>query len=145
MSEPSVTQFDGVTTAAGRGVQKGVGPYEFFTDTGAHVYLHDADLLDVTWNPDASLRFRFAYDPDWTPEEAKDTPVIELTFQQVQILRWDTDMQAATGGGDYLRQVRDFAWDGFDGFAMASYTVNLDFTAARMNVVLTAPRPDDLR
>jgi len=144
MGQPRVTEFHGVLSVPGRGVQSRVGPYEFFTDKGARVYLHDADLLEVTWKPDASLRFRFAYDPDWTPAEATDTPVIDLSFQHVQVLRWETDMQA-TEQSDSRGQVRDFAWDGFDGFAMASYTLNLDFTAARMRVVLGPPGGSDLR
>jgi hypothetical protein len=144
MGQRGVTEFYGVSSVPGRGVQSGVGPYEFFTDKGARVYLHDADLLEVTWRPDASLRFRFAYDPDWTPAEATDTPVIELSFQHVQVLRWETEMQA-TEQIDSRGQVRDFAWNGFDGFAMASYTLGLDFTAARMVVFLGPAGPSELR
>jgi len=144
MGQRRVAEFYGVSRVLGRGVRRGVGPYEFFTDKGARVYLHDADLLEVTWRSDASLRFRFVYDPDWTPAEAKDTPVIELSFQHVQVLRWDTDMQA-TEQSDFRGQVRDFAWDGFDGFTMASYTLDLDFTAARMSVVLRGAMPGHRR
>ena len=72
----------------GRGVLEGTGPYEFFTDDGARVFLHDADLVDVLWQPDASLRFRFVHDPEWTPPEAAATPVVELEFFGSRVLRW---------------------------------------------------------
>jgi len=37
-----VTEFGGVSVEPGRGIREGVGPYEYFTPDGAHVYLHDA-------------------------------------------------------------------------------------------------------
>lgn len=150
MSEPSdgfvgenesrrpVTGFVGVSSDPGRGVLMGTGPYEFFTDDGARVSLHDADLLEVTWRPDATLRLHFVYDREWTPAEVRATPVIELTFSGAQVLRWENEPDPQP---DALGQVSAFDWDGRDRFDLSSSTLELSFTADRMTANLLPAVP----
>src|SRR5687768_6830855 len=72
-------EFVGVSQDASRGVQF-TGPYEFLTATGVPVHLHDTDFLGLVWRPEMILCIYFAYDPEWTPPEARETPVVELIF-----------------------------------------------------------------
>jgi len=144
MNGRRVTEFLGVSTEPQRGVKEPVGPYEFFTETGVHVYLHDADFLGLAWQPDATLRLYFAHDPDWMPSGAEATPVVELTFSGVQVLEWETDVEALSQTVPVLGQVSDFAWDGSDGFDLATFTLNLSFSAPRMAVRLLPSAPGEL-
>ena len=136
-----VTEFEGVSVEPGRGIRDGVGPYEFFTPDGAHVYLHDADFLELAWLPDATLRFFFSYDGETAPlYGAKDTPVIELSFSQVEVQAWETDIDALAGS-EHHGQVSTFSWDSADGFDVITYTLHVSFAAARMQARLLATVP----
>lgn len=143
MTNRGVTEFVGVSTDPRSGVLKGVGPYEFFTDRGVRVFLHDADFLGVLWLPGATARFYFVYDSEWTPREAKESPVIELSFSQVRVLLWETD-SAALPDTEWHGQVSGFAWDGGDGFDLWTFTLHLSFTAARMEARLLVEAPGGL-
>lgn len=144
MTRGRVVEFVGVSTDPGRGVREGVGPYEFVTDAGVHVYLHDADFLGLVWLPNATARFYFVYDPETAPLFAvKETPVIELTFSQAQVLFWETDSDALRDT-EWHGQVSVFAWDGGDGFDLTTYTLHLSFTAARMEARLLAAVPSGI-
>lgn len=125
-------------------MQEQIGPYEFSTEAGVRVYLHDADFLGLVWQPDATLRLYFPYDPDWTPPEAKATPVVQLTFSQVQMLHWETDMEALSQSEPVLGRVSDFSWDGSDRFDLATFTLSLSFSAGRMAVRLVHSAPREL-
>jgi hypothetical protein len=139
-----VTQFEGVSADPGRGIREGVGPYEYFTPQGAHVYLHDADFLGLVWLPGATLRFYFIYDRETAPlYGAKDTPVIELTFSRVEVHIWETDMDALPEA-EHQGQVSTFSWDTGDGFDLITYTLHLSFAAARMEARLLAAVPGGL-
>ena len=143
MTRHRVADFVGVSTEPRRGVEKPVGPYEFFTDGGVHVYLHDADFLGLVWLPSGTFRFYFVYSAEWTPPEALATPVVELTFSEVEVSRWETDMdvlQDTEHGG----QVSDFAWDGADGFDFSTFPLDLSFSAARMEARLLEAAPSAL-
>lgn len=143
MTSVRVAEFVGVSTEHRRGVMEPVGPYEFFTDNDVHVYLHDADLIGLVWQPSGKFRFYFIYPAEWTPREALDTPVVELTFSEVEVSRWETDM-GVLQDMEHRGQVSDFAWDGADGFDLSTFSLRLSFSAARMEArVLEAP-PDAL-
>ena len=145
MASRLVAEFAGVSTEPGRGVRAGGGPYEFFTDEGVHVYLHDADFLGLMWLPGATTRFYFAYDSQTGPlYRAEATPVIELTFSQVDVALWETDSDALPDS-QWHGQVSGFAWDGGDGFDLTSFTLHLAFAAARMDARLLAAVPSALR
>ncbi len=143
MTSNRVTEFVGVSAEPRRGVLAGVGPYEFFTEQGVRVALHDADFLGLVWLPSATTRFYFIYDLEWTPVEATATPVIELTFCNVQVLRWESDLDAL---GDPRRygQMSAFAWDGADRFDLSTFTFNLSFRAVRMEAQLVGTVPSSL-
>ena len=143
MTNRRVTEFVGVSTDPRGGVRTGVGPYEFFTDGGVRVSLHDADFLGLMWLPGATARFYFVYDSEWTPSEAKESPVIELTFSQVQVFLWETD-SAALRDTEWHGQVSGFAWDGRDGFDLSTFTLHLSFSAARMEAGLLVEAPSGL-
>lgn len=142
-SSLGATEFVGVSSEPGRGVEE-AGPYEFFTDAGVHVYLHDADFLGLVWHPEATMRLYFSYDQEWTPSDAKDTPVVELIFSQVQVLQWQTDLDALSETEPVLGQVASFDWDGREGFDLATYTLNLSFSSRRMEVRLIPSAPQAL-
>jgi hypothetical protein len=137
------TEFVGVSNEPGRGIGE-TGPYEFFTDTGVHVYLHDTDFLGLVWQPEGSMGLYFAYDKDWTPPEARATPVIELVFSHVQMTHWETDREALLETEPVARQVSGFDWDGRDTFDLATFSVNLSFSARHMRVRLAPSAPEIL-
>lgn len=61
-----------------------VTPYEFLTNQGVRVYLHDTDHLGFERPSATDLTFYFAFDPEWTPKTARATPVVALAFADVQ-------------------------------------------------------------
>lgn len=138
-----MAEFDGVSRVPGRGVRQGVGPYEFFTPDGVLVYLHDADFRGLVWLPCAEARFYFVFDGGWVPAGAKSTPVIELTFSQMQVSLWETGVDAIEPT-EWRGQVADFAWDGGVGFDLSTSTLHLAFSAARMGARLLEVLPDSL-
>ena len=90
----------------------------------------------------APRRYSFLYHSQWTPVEAKGTPVIELTFLDVQMLPWKTDSDALRDPR-WHGQVAAFTWDGADRFDLSTRTLDLSFAAARMEVRLLAAVPND--
>lgn len=72
-------------------------PYEFRTDSGVEVRLHDMDLLGFDYGVHAAtLTLRFAYtDPAWTPAEAVATPVAVFRFTGVTVWRWEDEPDLA--------------------------------------------------
>ncbi len=69
------------------------GLYEFQTDDGVWVRLHDMRFLgfDYIVQP-ATLTMRFLYDdPKWTPPEASATPVAVFQFTDVLVWQWEDD------------------------------------------------------
>lgn len=143
MTSIRVAEFVGVSTEPRRGVIEPVGPYEFFTDGGVHVYLHDADFIGLVWQPSGTFRFYFIYPAEWTPREALATPVVELTFSEVEVSRWETDMDVLQDT-EHRGQVSDFAWDGGDGFDLSTFSLRLSFSAARMEARLLEAAPSPL-
>ncbi|GGP07171.1 hypothetical protein LDL08_09600 [Nonomuraea glycinis] len=81
----SVTEFAGVTGDKDRGVTSRSGLYEFWTEKNAHIYLHDTDFTCLTYQPGRPpvLWLEFLYDPQWTPPELSETPVVVFRFEDV--------------------------------------------------------------
>lgn len=142
-SEQRTTEFVGVSSEPGRDIEDS-GLYEFFTNTGVHIYLHDTDFLGIVWQPKATMCLYFSYDEDWTPPEAQDTPVVELVFSDVQVLQWETDLGALSGDEPFLGEVSAFDWDGNEGFDLSAYNFALSFSARRVQVRLALSAPDVL-
>lgn len=132
-----VAELVGVTTEPGLGVVEGVGPYQFRTVDGVPVNLHECDFLGLLWLPDATARFYFVHDLEWTPVEALATPVVELSFSEFQVVFCELDAEAPPDS-PWVGQVSSFSWDGGDAFDLTTFTLHLAFTAARMEVRLLA-------
>lgn len=134
------TEFVGVSEEPGRGISS-TGPYEFFTDKGEHVYLHDMDFLGVAWRPVGTMQFYFRYAEDWTPAEVRESPVVELTFHGVDVRHWATDL-GEVSTSEALGQVSGFGWDGRDSFHLQTWTLSLAFASPRMEARFIAAAPD---
>jgi hypothetical protein len=111
--------------------------YEFRTDEGVRVRLHDTGLISVELRPiDQTLTLRFDYnDPRWTPPEAVPTPVVVMRFEEVTIHEWEQDPNdgdeppAETHG-----QVEDFEYDDGETFRLTTCSFTVEFTASRLTI-----------
>lgn len=126
------------------------GLYEFWTDRGEHVYLHDTDLCTITWRPgrQPSLVLVFEYDAQWLPSELGDRRFVSFSCDDVRILTWEEDTEAyeETGashqGPDGTGEVRAFDWDGQDFFALSTHLLYLRFRATSITVATSSsPEP----
>ncbi|MEV4113702.1 hypothetical protein [Nonomuraea sp. NPDC049695] len=88
-----MTEFAGVTKDKDRGITSRGGLYEFWTDGGAHIYLHDTDFRRLTYEPGRppTLELEFLYDPQWTPPELSKTPVVVFRFEGVRLVEWQDE------------------------------------------------------
>jgi hypothetical protein len=146
-----VAEFVGVTTSEAHwGISDsdgaGTGLYQFKTEAGVRVQLHDASFLGIDFRvgPPASLVTSFLYDdPKWTPVEARATPLIAICFEDVHITGWDQDSQGVGEPADALGQVSAFDYyENLGSFDLQTYTLRLQFTARRVEVtLLPGPRP----
>jgi hypothetical protein len=125
-----ITEFTGVSTAAGRGIEAPGGPYEFDTEQGAHIYLHDTELTRLGYEvgPPSVLELHFVYDP-------ARTPIVVLRFEGVHILEWRHTPAPPEAP---LGQVSTFDWYGADEFMLDTMSVRLEFHARRMHVTVRA-------
>ncbi|MGS2640881.1 hypothetical protein [Streptosporangium sp. LJ11] len=140
----SVTEFAGVTKDEDRGITSKGGLYEFWTEEGAHVYLHDTDFSRLTYEPGRSptLELEFVHDLRWTPPELSKTPVVVFRFEAVRLVEWHEDQE----GQDRVNadpdappgQVGQFDWDGTDMFTLDTFTLRLVFHAPRAAVTVRA-------
>ncbi|MCG5219486.1 hypothetical protein [Streptosporangium sp. KLBMP 9127] len=140
----SVTEFAGVTMDKDRGVTSMGGLYEFWTEDGAHVYLHDTDFRRLTYQPGRPpvLELEFVYAPLWTPPELAKTPVVAFRFEDVRLVEWREDQE----GHDCViahpdappGQVELLDWDGADLFTLYTFTLYLAFHAPRAEVTVRA-------
>ena len=145
------TDFKGISPDPERGVSSRGGLYEFWTDNGEHIYLHDTDLVSVEHlpGPPAALVVRFQYDRDWTPAELAGKPLVVFRFEDVRVSAWEEDdeafadltrnPQARSAAG----QVSNFDWDGQDYFGLSTFLMHLTFTAQRLVVRTAHPDADE--
>ena len=136
---PDACRFVGISTEPGRGAGPDTGLYQFFTPDGVYVSLHETDCTSLTYTPgpDPTLTARFRFDPDWTPPELVDRPVVVLRFRGAHLLVWDTDadeedtyrLPDAPGG-----QVSTLDWDGDRMFALGLLTIQVVLTAHTVEV-----------
>ena len=70
-------------------------PYEFQTDEGVWVRLHDMQFVGLDYRVQPpTLTMRFLYDdPEWTPPEARATPVAVFRFSDVHLWQWEDDYE----------------------------------------------------
>ncbi|MFI7135857.1 hypothetical protein ACIBQ1_60145 [Nonomuraea sp. NPDC050153] len=136
----SVTEFAGVAKDKDRGITSKGGLYEFWTDEGAHIYLHDTDFRRLTYEPGRppTLELEFLYEPQWAPPELSKTPVVVFRFEDVRLVEWHEDQE----GHDCVNanpdappgQVGQFDWDGTDLFTLDTFILRLLFHARRAEV-----------
>ena len=139
-----VAEFVGVTSEPGWGIgdSRGAssGLYEFKTEAGVPVRLHDASFIGVDFRagPTPLLVTRFLYeDPKWTPAEARSTPLIKIQFEDVQISKWEQEPHAIDEPTEAIGQVSSFDYyEDVDAFDLQTYTLRLEFTAKRVEVTL---------
>jgi hypothetical protein len=126
------------------------GLYEFWTDRGERVSLHDADLRTITWRPgpQPSLVLVFEYDAQWLPPELDDRRFVSFSCRDVRILTWEEDTEAyeeavaSHQGPDLTGQVRAFEWDGQDFFALSTHLLYPCFRATSVTVATSSsPQP----
>ena len=137
-----MVEFIGVSGDPHRGVvSTGAGLYEFWTDSGVPVRLHEATFrgFEYRLHPEPSLTVTFEYDnPEWTPTEALRTPVIEIRFDGVSRLRWEEETSAFAEPREFHGEVALFDYDGREWFDLQVSTLRLEFTARRAEVTLRA-------
>jgi len=121
------------------------GGYEFHRPDGTLVYLHDTDLRTVvyTHGPPARLVCDFEYDPEWTPDPLRDTPLVRITFTGVRHLTWEEaeeSLPLLEAHPEVAGQVSslDYDEDGF--FSLQTFTLDIAFAAELVEVTLH-PRP----
>lgn len=78
------TRFTGASTRGPRAIQD-AGPYEFWTDAGQHVYLHDMDFQWFRYaaTPAPELGIRCSWGEEPVPESFAG-PDVEFTFGDVR-------------------------------------------------------------
>lgn len=139
-----MTRFIGVSDMPGEAMTTGVGPYEFSTDQGVPIYLHDTDYLGLEQPSASGLRLYFSFHPRWTPEAARETPVVELDFTDVQYRPHPLRHRAGRDADEPARFVYGFDWDGMNAFALDTSEIKLAFTASHLTVRLLSSAPAGL-
>ncbi|MBB2912591.1 hypothetical protein FHS43_003874 [Streptosporangium becharense] len=145
----SVTEFTDVTTDKDRGVTPRTGLYEFWTDEGAHVYLHDTDFSYLTYQPGRPpmLELEFVHDPWWAPPELATMPVVVFRFEDVRIIEWCENQEGhdcVTARPDAPPgQVDCFDWDGNDLPVLDIFTLRLTFRASRVAVAVRTKQNEE--
>ncbi|GAA2843290.1 hypothetical protein [Kribbella solani] len=123
----------------------GTGLYEFWTDQGVPVRLHDMGLVGIELQPvDRTLILRFEYtEARWTPEAAVRTPVVAMCFADVMIRGWEYDGTRPGGEeppAEAYGQVSDFEYDNWDTFRLTTYSFLIEFTASGVTVTAESRR-----
>lgn len=139
--ERPVTHVVGVAPFPGRSVER-FSPYEFLTDHGVRVSLHDTDYLGFDQPSPTDLTLYFAFDAEWIPEAARDTPVVALAFKDVCYRPHPLARTQPAEGDGPPRFVYSLDWDGMDGFALDATETLLAFTSSLMTVTLLTDAPE---
>jgi hypothetical protein len=114
-------------------------PYEFQTDSGVRVRLHDMRFMGFDYQVQPStLTLRFVYDdPEWTPPEATGTPVAVLRFSGVQVWQWEDDFDLFETPQEHRGQVSDLGYyPPTNVFSLLTLNSRLLFSAGRLAVEL---------
>ena len=117
--------------------------YEFQTQAGVWVRLHDMRFLGLQYDAQSStLTMQFLYDDtQWTPPEASDTPLAVFQFRAVQVRHWEDDGDPLETPSAARGQVDELSYDEATGdFTLGTVDTTLRFSARRLAVHL-GPRP----
>lgn len=137
--EPTETRFDGVSldeVLAG-----GTGLYEVTTTSGVPVRLHDMSLTRLDHDPDGrTLLVEFLYDdPQWTPDEARQTALAVFAFDGVEVLEQQDEPAERGTPEDALGLVQSFDYHQASGiFALSAFTTYWVFRATGVALTLRA-------
>lgn len=115
-------------------------PWEFRTDTGLWVRLHDMDFLGLEHQvlpPTLTLRFAYS-DLEWTPPDFQATPVAALRFEAVALHRWE-DLPDPVGDPAQMVWASYVTVGGL--FQFVTTATQLVFSAGRLAVSMEAERP----
>jgi hypothetical protein len=136
--EPAAVEFTGIAT--GSFESDDFTPYEFQTDNGTWVRLHDMSFLGFAYAAQPStLIIRFVYDDrQWTPPQAIPTPVAVFQFSEVRVAEWADDDEGLLQTPLEARgEVRSFDYQqSTRWFSLLTSTTTLRFTAVRLAVHL---------
>lgn len=117
-------------------------PYEFETDGGVWVRLHDMRFVgfDYLAQP-PTLTMRFVYDdPEWTPPGARTTPVAVFEFSGVQVWQWEDDHDLFETPADVRGQVSRLDYYApTNVFSLGTLNTALLFSGSRLAVHLEPP------
>lgn len=114
-------------------------PYEFKTERGVWVRLHDMRYLGFEYEARSrALTLRFLYDdPAWTPADALSTPLARFQFEGVKVRQWEDGMCEPEWPVGARGQVSDLMLEpGGDRFFLDTYDTWLVFSARRLQVDL---------
>lgn len=121
-----------------------VTPLGFTTDNGLWVRLHDMQFLGFDYQiepPTVTTHFRYD-DPEWAPPGAGRTPVAVSRFSDVQVRRWEDDVDRIETPAEYRGQVSDLRYhQPTNVFSLLTLNSSVLFSAGRLDVTLE-PRTD---
>ena len=140
-ARPRPCRFVGVSTEPGRGIEPGIGPYQFTTSAGEPVQLHETRCTALTFRPGDEPTFRavFRYVDGWVPPECAGRPVVVLDFRGARIEHWESDDDASRDATpDEGDDVLAFEWDGHRTFALDIDSARVIVTADELAVSLTS-------
>jgi hypothetical protein len=136
-SERAPAEFEGIATSSLE--EPDFTPYEFQTDGGVWVRLHDMQFLGFGYEPQPpTLTMRFLYDdPEWTPAEARTTPVAVFLFSDVQVWQWEDEYDLLDTPVEVRGEVRDLGYySPTNVFSLLTLNSRLLFSASRLKVEL---------
>ncbi|KGM08551.1 hypothetical protein [Cellulomonas bogoriensis] len=135
----------GFTGIAASSLERGdFTPYEFQTDTGTWVRLHDMQFVGFDYRVQTpTLTLRFVYnDPEWTPPGARATPVAVLKFRDALVHAWEDDDDLLGTPIDVREQVGDLEYrSSTNEFLLETVSTRLHFTASSLAVHLEPSFP----
>jgi hypothetical protein len=130
-------EFSGIAAASLE--RSDFSPYEFQTDSGVWVRLHDMRFMGLDYRVlPSTLTLRFVYDdPEWTPPDAMETPVAVFRFSGVQVWQWEDDFDLSETPQEHRGQVSDLGYYApTNVFSLLTLNSSLLFSASRLAVEL---------
>lgn len=113
--------------------------YEFYDQSGALVYLHDADCRRIEFEPiSEQLRLTFTFGDVAYVEGCLINADIVFTLEDVRFIVWAHHGESIDDEhGAFRGQVRDFSWFGTQRFALWLTDLQLEFRASRIEYAIS--------
>ena len=130
------TTFQGVAEDSSPAITptpQGAGLYEFWTESGKHVWLHDMDFRGFAYAAAPTPKLRITFDWGDTPvPESYAGPTVEFIFEDVRIIEWDDEL---SDDEDRRHSGQVAAFDYSNGvFTLTTFTLSLTFSAVACRV-----------